>query len=733
MNYHALAATITSILFLFFGTFIFLKTKKNAITVTYLIFCLTIFWWLVNFSFMYWSKDPQTAYIFAKVAFIGVLPIPIAMLHFVTTFLGLGYKYNKYIKLLYIFNIPVLIVHYCSGLIYSGIKVCFWGYYPVAGSLYFIILTQFCFLFLVAVYLLLKNLYNRDFSAIKQQQVKYLSVAFITLSLGLGDYLTKFKTIEIYPFGYVLILIFVITIAISIINYNLMDIRVALTKTGLIIVIYTFVLGIPFYIGLRAGRWFVASIILFLLSTLGPIFFRYLQRKAEKILLSEQEKYQQFLVHASKGMVEQHDLGKLSNLIVRMIKKAVKIQFVSLFVYDEHRNVYFNIANRGFENGLSSIQYTKENKIIKYMVKAKQPIMFVSLKEDLKKEIIPLAEGINLIVPSILRDELVAFLILGDKTNKSIYSSQDIEVFKTLSNQAGLAIENCNFLEKSKKQQERLFEAEKLASIGGMADGMAHQIKNRLHQFAMVGGELRMEVENFENDYKPFVSHEPKVEEMVRYLKEIADSIGVNVKKTNGVLQGILNFAKTTEKDTYFSYFSFKEIIEQSVGLIKVKHQREEIPLIIEVPEDDRLYGVKSQIQEVIFNCIDNSFEAILEKEDHLKKNLLYDFKDDKINKNFVPEIKITLQYVNKNARIYIKDNGIGIKAENQAKIFSAFFTTKPSSRSGSGIGSYVIKRMIVENHKGDISFRSQYGVGTTFVINLPMSKNISELEVVNN
>ncbi|MFA6613962.1 MAG: HAMP domain-containing sensor histidine kinase [Endomicrobiia bacterium] len=220
---------------------------------------------------------------------------------------------------------------------------------------------------------------------------------------------------------------------------------------------------------------------------------------------------------------------------------------------------------------------------------------------------------------------------------------------------------------------------------------------------------------------------------MVRYLKEISDSIGVNVKKTNNVLQGILNFAKTTEKDTYFSFFSLKEIVEQSLELVKVKHQKDNIPLVLELPEGEKLYGVKSQVQEVIFNCIDNSVEAISEKEEHLTNSLLSDFKDEKNNINFNPEIKITLQYVNKSARIYIKDNGIGIKTENQPKIFSAFFTTKPSSRSGSGIGSYVVKRMIVENHKGDISFRSQYGIGTTFVINLPMSKNVQEVEILSN
>ncbi len=715
-----------------FAILSFVNNRQSELNTRFSIVSFVIGMWAIFPFIVSVISNYELALFYGRFIYIFALFTPPAFFHFVFVTLDIHErKINKYlIRSFYIISFVFTMFSY-SNLFIKGIVSHAPNAHVIPGPLYVVYILFFSALCPYSIVLLFDK--YKTSTGYKREQLKFLAFAFsIALIAGGMHVLSAYIPVEIIPHD-LLLIVWCATVVYSISKYRYLDIKITLVKSSLFILIYCLVLGIPFFIGFYTKMWFFASLLLFGFSTAGPIFFRYLQRKAEKILLSEQEKYQQFLVQASKGMVEQHDLGKLSNLIVRMIKKAVKIQFVSLFVYDEHRNVYFNIANRGFENGLSKIEYKKENKIIQYMVKEKQPVMFLSLKENLKNEIAPLSDGINLIVPSILRDELVAFLILGDKINKSIYSSQDIEVFKTLSNQAGLAIENCNFLEKSKKQQERLFEAEKLASIGGMADGMAHQIKNRLHQFAMVGGELRMEIENFENDYKPFVSHEPKIEEMVRYLKEIADSIGVNVKKTNGVLQGILNFAKTTEKDTYFSYFSLKEIIEQSVGLIKVKHQKEEIPVIIEVPEDDKLYGVKSQIQEVIFNCIDNAFEAILEKEDHLKKNLLYDFKDDKINKNFVPEIKITLQYVNKNARIYIKDNGIGIKAENQAKIFSAFFTTKPSSRSGSGIGSYVVKRMIVENHKGDISFRSQYGVGTTFVINLPMSKNISELEVVNN
>ncbi|MDD2523455.1 MAG: ATP-binding protein [Endomicrobiaceae bacterium] len=732
MNYYALFPTIVAVLIGLMGFFVLYKNRTNRLGITYFFLSSSLFIWLMCFSLMYWNtNDYEFSYFIAKIGFIGVICTPVCALHFILEFLNSRYK--KYIVYIYISVLPAIIVNFLSKLIYVGLSNNFWGYYPIAGKLYFIALAQFMIIFSVCVYILFKNLHNTNFSAIKQLQTKYLVVAFAIAVLGSGDYIIKYPFIKFYPFAYIVVIFFSGIIALCIIKTNLMDIKLAVTKTVIFIILYLCVLGLPLFIGFKTNQWIISSLILFILSTIGPMIIRYFQHKAEKILLAEQETYQQLLVQASKGMVDQQDLTKLSKLIVRIINKNVKVKFVSLFIKNEDKDKFYCISSRGILTINNGKEIHSDDKIIKYMKKIKKPFFFSNIIDDLQEVFTSISDGINMIVPSILRDELIGFLILGDKLNQTVYSSQDIEVFKTLSNQAGLAIENCYFLEKSKKQQERLFEAEKLASIGGMADGMAHQIKNRLHQFSMVGGELRMEVENFENNYKSFVCQEPKVEEMVRYLKEISDSIGVNVKKTNNVLQGILNFAKTTEKDTYFSFFSLKEIVEQSLELVKVKHQKDNIPLVLELPEGEKLYGVKSQVQEVIFNCIDNSVEAISEKEEHLTNSLLSDFKDEKNNINFNPEIKITLQYVNKSARIYIKDNGIGIKTENQPKIFSAFFTTKPSSRSGSGIGSYVVKRMIVENHKGDISFRSQYGIGTTFVINLPMSKNVQEVEILSN
>ena len=427
-------------------------------------------------------------------------------------------------------------------------------------------------------------------------------------------------------------------------------------------------------------------------------------------------------MQASTGMIEKdYDISKLSKLIVRIIKRSVKIVFVSLYIFDEAKNVYVNIDYRGREKKVLK-DLPKDIGFMDFMKKKKKPFFFSALPEQYKNELMKINPGITLIIPSIFKDRIIGFLFLGDKENRTLYSPRDVEVFGVLSNQAALAIENCLFLERSQKQQKRLFEAEKLASIGGMADGMAHQIRNRLNSFGLAAELLSYDVKDFSEGHKAFIEQHPNINEMIKSMNELILSINENVKKTNTVLTGILDFAKPKGSVTNKEIFSMKEIVDPAVMLVHVKHHREKVPIVLDIPSDnDKIYGIKYQIQEVCFNCIDNAFEAIIEKEQHMQNPLINDI--DK-SQPFVPEIRVSLKYLpDKNKyQIIIKDNGIGIKPENKAKIFSAFFTTKPSSKSGSGIGSYVARRMIVEAHDGDMSFESKYGEGSIFTITLPLS-----------
>ena len=721
MNYYALGPTIVAIFVLVLGLVVLLKNKQNRLNLIYFYLSISLFIWLICFSLMYWSVgNYDFAYFVAKIGFIGVILTPVCILHFTVEFLNSGLK--KYTTIFYLLTIPVILINFLSPFMYSGLSSNFWGYYPIAGKLYFIALFEFVGTFFVATIVLFQHFRKENINIVKREQIKYLIMAFAIALFASGDYIIKYPSINFYPFGYIVVVFFSFIMALNAIKNNLMDIRLVITNGTILVLLYLFVLGIPIYLGLYTKQWFISFILLFVFSTIAPLIFRFLQRKAELILLAEQEKYQQLLMQASKGMIEkEYDISKLSQLIVRIIKKSVRINFVSLFIINEEKSVYDNLAFRGISKDFKTTsEILKSNKIIEFMKNYKKPFFFSELQEEFKVEFMKISKKINVIVPSIFREEVIGFLLLGDKENKTLYSKKDLEIFGTLSNQAALAIENCMFLEKSQRQQKRLFEADKLASIGGMADGMAHQIRNRLNSFGLAAELLNYDVQDFSTDHKDFIEQHSNVSDMVKNMRELISSINENVKKTNTILTGILNFAKPKGSVTEKELFSLKEIIEPSVMLVQVKHHKEKVPIVLDIPDDDKIYGIKYQIQEVCFNCIDNAFEAIMEKEQHIQNPLFNDIE----KKDFIPEIKLSLRYFANRGKyqIIIKDNGIGIKKENKAKIFSAFFTTKPSSKSGSGIGSYVARRMIVEAHNGEISFESKYGEGTTFTITLPLS-----------
>ena len=172
------------------------------------------------------------------------------------------------------------------------------------------------------------------------------------------------------------------------------------------------------------------------------------------------------------------------------------------------------------------------------------------------------------------------------------------------------------------------------------------------------------------------------------------------------------NYAKIEAKHTMFEVFNLKEIIVLAFDLLKIKHHlSDKFNILTDFDDTETIYGIKAQLMEVIYNLIDNAYEAIDEKISVLKrKNSLI----------FSPKIEISLikkEYINV---IKVIDNGIGIKEENIQKIFVPFFTTKTAAKSGTGIGMYIVKRIVTENLKGKIELKSEYMKGTEIIIELP-------------
>jgi signal transduction histidine kinase len=243
-----------------------------------------------------------------------------------------------------------------------------------------------------------------------------------------------------------------------------------------------------------------------------------------------------------------------------------------------------------------------------------------------------------------------------------------------LSNQIALAIENCLYVEEFKQAQERVFQAEKLASIGGMAEGIAHQITNRLNSFSFSAELLEAKTEQYlkTNDSNPAYARE---------VKEISQTISRNVNRVYDIVRSILNTAKFQTRAQDFEEFHISEIVNPSVELLKIKHTCNDFPLKVELNDcDGKLYGIKSQLMETIYNILDNAYEAIKARQESQTNG-------------YTGSIVLTMSKATSDSGdvvIEIKDNGIGIKEEDLPGIFSLFFSTKTTGKSGSGIGMYL-------------------------------------------
>ncbi|MBU1995840.1 MAG: GHKL domain-containing protein, partial [Candidatus Omnitrophica bacterium] len=311
----------------------------------------------------------------------------------------------------------------------------------------------------------------------------------------------------------------------------------------------------------------------------------------------------------------------------------------------------------------------------------------------------------ELIIPSYIEDKMLAVIALGKKRSGKLYTQEDLVVFSILANQSALAIENAQFYESTKKTHEQLFKAEKMATIGTMADGLSHQINNRLHAMGFIAGDI---LDTIKLTRKKGVSKKTD-----KVLKEIAlglNRIEDNVIRGGEIVQGLLKYTRKGTKG--FEAVDLDKLISAAVEMAQFKIKISEIDINRGFNGNTpKLRGNFTQLQEVFFNVIDNSYDAMMQRKEEMKEP------------EYRGVINITAVISGTSLEINLSDNGMGVKESDKNKLFTPFFTTKLSSRKGTGLGLYVIKQIIEENHKGKVVFNSEYGVGTQTRILLPIAK----------
>jgi signal transduction histidine kinase len=711
------------------GCLIFLKAKERDVANTYGALCMAAAIWGVGGAIFSTTSSKEVAYIGWQVAHFGMIFTPPLFFHFVCRltktqrrFLiilshGLGFAYLYFVL-------------FSKVLFLGELEFIFNQFYWLAWNkqksiIYLIYYITFYHVLLSYAFLLLLKFYNKS-QGLTRNKVKYIIIASLIGWLGPhGMFLLVFG-IKLYPFSNFCIAIYPLIIAYTILKYRVMDISVAITRTGIFIATYSLVLGIPFALAfgyrsqmvgmLGSGWWIFPMVLLTILATAGPFIYLYLNKKAEDRLLREQRNYQNVLRGASGGMIRIKNLKQLLNIIVHIVTKIVRIRHASIYLLNKESGKFVLQASRGTGQFLkdrhSSID--SDSPLLLQLISSEKPIIVEEIAMMLRgdQNNYALARlfdqlhvlGASLIVPSFIEDRLIGILILGEKVSKKVYSEDDLAVFSVLANQAALAIENAQFYEEIKQTHEQLFQAEKMATIGTMADGLSHQINNRFHALSLIAGDSLDMLETFDSS-----ACNDGTKQVLGDLRGALKRIETNVLQGGEVVKGLLKYSRPG--DTGHEAVDFRDVVSGAIDMLQYKIKLKEIDLIQDIPQDTpKIYANLIQLQEVFFNLIDNAYDATKERQATLKEE------------GYRGKIQIQVRPSDSVLGVVVSDNGMGIKDLDKKKLFTPFFTTKATAKKGTGLGLYVIEK-IIASHKGKISIDSTYLSGTQFNITLPIFK----------
>jgi signal transduction histidine kinase/ligand-binding sensor domain-containing protein len=266
---------------------------------------------------------------------------------------------------------------------------------------------------------------------------------------------------------------------------------------------------------------------------------------------------------------------------------------------------------------------------------------------------------------------------------------------------------------KLKDTQTQLIHSEKMASLGELTAGIAHEIQNPLNfvnNFSEVNSELIDELE--EEAEKGNLA---EVKAIAKDIKENEQKINHHGKRADAIVKGMLHHSRsgTGQKEPTDINALADEYMRLSYHGLRAKDKNFSADFKTELDDSlPKINAIPQDIGRVLLNLINNAFYAVHQK-------TLTGLKDQD---NFKPLVTLTTNNLGDSTEILVKDNGNGIPDEIKDKIFQPFFTTKPTGE-GTGLGLSMSYDIITKGHGGELKVESKEGEGSQFIIHIPIIK----------
>jgi signal transduction histidine kinase len=263
-------------------------------------------------------------------------------------------------------------------------------------------------------------------------------------------------------------------------------------------------------------------------------------------------------------------------------------------------------------------------------------------------------------------------------------------------------------LEELKTTQSQLIQSEKMASLGELTAGIAHEIQNPLNfvnNFSEVSNELleEMQVELDQGNHE-------EVKQIVADLKNNLEKINHHGKRADNIVKGMLQHsrASTGQKEAADINVLADEYLRLAYHGLRAKDKSFNAKFEADLDSTiGKISMVPQDIGRVILNLLTNAFYAVTEKKRAL-------------GEAFEPTVLISTKKVANGVEIKVSDNGFGIPAKIIDKIFQPFFSTKPTGK-GTGLGLSLCYEIVTKEHAGELKVTTKEGEGSVFTVLLPV------------
>lgn len=422
---------------------------------------------------------------------------------------------------------------------------------------------------------------------------------------------------------------------------------------------------------------------------------RWIGRRAQR-----QQRYHRTLVAAANGMTRVRELPRLCRLIVYIVNRAVGLTNTALFLYQPGRQRYELAAVR-YKHLMPAEFVLEEGHAAVEMVKRQRGLVVGQSGWMAEWEW-------RVLVPSFSNERLLGFLALGAKRTGARYTPDDLELFSALTLQATLGIENVLFFEELKANEAYLIQSEKLSTLGHLASGLMHELKNPL---TIISGEAQVYLERFKGK-------DPEVDALLASIIEEAH-------RASEMAHRVVRFAKTAPEGARRQPVDVRALLEETLVLAGYPVRANRLEPRLDVPADlPPVQGHATQLQEVVLNLLLHASETLKDgggtveisagvvdpsSSPGVRQGLSSGFRptgklDD------TPDLPAGLH--GQQVEIRMTHSGPAMAPRKLARLFD-----------GEGGLRLFVSRRIIQAHEGTLQAASVEGEGTTFTIRLPVHR----------